>query len=126
MKPIKFRIMLNEKSNNADQWVYYDALEFRSVNVNALRLETAGLFTGLQDKNGNDIYERDIITFEVENNSCWMGPRKGIIEFNYKNASFEINLPNGFLSINRGYDAYIGTLEIIGNIHENSELLEKK
>ncbi len=28
------------------------------------------------------------------------------------------------ITIGRGYDAYIGTFKIMGNIHENSELLK--
>jgi uncharacterized phage protein (TIGR01671 family) len=83
-------------------------------------------YTGLKDKKGKEIYEGDIVTFEVENNSCWFGPSIGIIEFNNFNSSFEIKLKDCFLSIGKGYDAYRGTLEIVGNIYEHPHLLETK
>jgi len=81
-------------------------------------------YTGLKDKNGVEIYEGDIVRFKVENQSQWIGSNIGIVTFNKQTVSFEILLDKKiYLSINRGYDAYIGTLDIMGNIHENPLLL---
>ncbi len=78
--------------------------------------ETVGQFTGLTDKNGKKIFEGDIVRneylegkyqyFKVCYDSvigCWIAIKKAESNFIY-------NL--------------IGKIEIIGNIHDNPELLE--
>lgn len=64
-------------------------------------------FTGLHDKNGKEIYEGDIV--------CIFDTRKYLVEWNYE--SHEWTLHNRSMS---------DQLEIIGNIHENPELLNQE
>lgn len=118
-REIKFRAWSEE-----DKVMIYD--------LNSLRLFHGVLisddyivmqFTGLKDKNGKDIYEGDIVYFQVENQNIWVGPITGEIFFNKDHASFEIKTKKGFLSIARGYDAYRSSLEILGNIYENPEMI---
>jgi uncharacterized phage protein (TIGR01671 family) len=85
--------------------------------------ETVGQFTGLVDKNGREIYEGDFINYD---GSTW----GGVVQWH----------PNGYFFINDSYgkkyprcDSYrsLGDmldgrpLVIIGNIHDNPEMLEK-
>ena len=70
-------------------------------------------YTGLKDKNGKEIYERDIIK-DPDGNAFEVIWNKGA-------ASFELqNKTSHFLFVQR----YIDMFEVIGNIYENPELLK--
>ena len=72
-------------------------------------------YTGLTDKNGKEIYEGDIVTLngeweEIEHDDC------SIVTFE-----------NGCFRVGDGYEneagSYLSDWRIIGNIHENPELV---
>lgn len=87
----------------------------------AVKRETVGQFTGLLDKNGKEIYEGDIIgcdnpqikhlIFYKENQGRFMAALNGDIE-------------NDFIGV-CGLDnkTWMARKEVIGNIHDNPELL---
>ena len=74
--------------------------------------ETVGQFTGLTDKNGKKIFEGDIIRAFGEIYACrW---DDGNVEFGLSNKHESFGI-----AYVAGYD-----MEVIGNIHDNPELLE--
>ena len=74
--------------------------------------ETVGQFTGLTDKNGKKIFEGDIFIFPE------IRKHKYVVEWDANYACFDC-----FNDVS-GFDA--SSIEVIGNIHDNPELLETK
>lgn len=128
MRTIKFR----GRSLDGKEW-YHGDLEYNRVD-NIARIhtydkdgyyirqyyvnpDTVGQFTGLQDKNGKDIYEGDIICF-VDGlkrvNDEWID-NKHIYKVEYSGAAF-----SGVLGLSESTDA----VEIIGDIYDNPDLLK--
>lgn len=105
--------------------------------------KTVGQYTGLHDKNGKEIYEGDIVHCEWEycqykENTFPPEEETGVDVFNAEiiwsqdNLSFEIErhgkeMPVAFFSEPwkcEGDD--VTSIEIIGNIHDNPEMLTAK
>ena len=75
-------------------------------------------FTGLHDKNGKDVYENDIV-------KCTRGCPHQVIFILDHGGNVLGGMPTFYLSgLNAGYQ-WCGTEEVIGNIHENPELLKE-
>ena len=76
--------------------------------------------TGLKDEHGIEIYGGDIVQTPEYS---------GKIVYNKKYACFELWRPRSsdcFIALTHQQDIDMGDLNIISNIHENPELLEKK
>ncbi len=87
--------------------------------------ETVGQFTGLYDKNGKQIFEWDIILYTIPDGSY----AYGIVKFRETNeVGFCVEWFNrhdtGWLRQDIGFWAKYREIKIIGNIHDNPELLE--
>lgn len=106
--------------------------------------ETVGQYTGLDDKNGIKIFEGDIFKFNDEvwesyYTSCgteydsWEVENYGVVgfcdyssRFDFVRYKFHNNSVEADLHENNDIDfaEFVSELEIIGNIHDNPELLE--
>ena len=81
-------------------------------------------YTGLHDKNGKDIFEGDIVRYTAWHDGEPTGVFQGEVVYSgdLGMASFDIRLDHDG-EIDRAVLPAIG-VEVIGNIHENPELLE--
>lgn len=124
MRELKFRGI----SNETNEWVYGSAIRWNGlgqiikhrhrINNNWVKddiyvfHESIGQFTGLKDCNGKEVYEGDILRYSNDDKY------KFTIQWNNEIAAFEIM--NGLMSYKLGI---LSELEVIGNIHQNIELL---
>jgi uncharacterized phage protein (TIGR01671 family) len=103
--------------NRGETFICPDGLQSPFATPEDFRVDpaTVGEFTGLADKNGRKIYEGDIFKTTDSNGRCLV-----VVEWDNENARF------------LGRDQrkriwYVGrepAAEIIGNIHDNPELLK--
>lgn len=127
MREIKFR---GKRVDNGE-WVYGSLLDEDKIVCKVIDWnedyfnteywwrvipETVGQFTGLLDKNGKEIYEGDIVKERWNNytpiyqNAIYMAYNVDKINDPYVSTQFNVIWRNG--------------CEVIGNIHDNPELLE--
>lgn len=112
-REIKFRIW-NDYDKKMIHW--NELLEKNLANIFTIPSYDKWLmqYTGLHDKNGEEIYENDIVYIAGEDENA-------IIEWDEETARFIIHY-DGVIS---DFDIYYGyELKVIGNVYENPELLE--
>ena len=83
--------------------------DFEHYKISAIKTSTIGQFTGLHDKNGREIYEGDIIRHKD-----MVKPYHVIYD------GYQFCPNDGFRSL-----CYPKHWEVIGNIHDNPELLQE-
>lgn len=142
MREIKFRMWEKkskkmydvERINFKDHHLYMWNSKFYSSSLLNFKDVELMQYTGLHDKNGKEIYEGDIVRVKFRK-GFWKYKDK--MYYGYKNGSVEYCVDCFIVYIN-GYKETIYPLssfgdtgkpiewlEVIGNIYENPELLER-
>jgi len=99
---------------------YFDDSGCPKVNEDIILMQ----YTGLKDKNGKEIYEKDIIKVK---NIASEEEATGFIQFNSRRGYYEIVFDNSPAGI-EAFEYYTYSsweIEVIGNIYENPEFLKK-
>ena len=125
MRKILFRGKGNPKYNDGvwyEGYLTYDGEDYQIVEPEygickrTVLAETIGEFTGLKNKNGNKIFEGDIVR-STETGEL------GIVQWYEEHAAFLVWCPSpnqvGFL-----YEC-ASIVEIAGNIHDNRDILKE-
>ena len=127
-------ILFRGKSRETGEWLYnmtisrhcYDDNEIFSYYIGAgsktIDGKTLGQFTGLTDKNGKKIFESDILQGTIT--SAW---NKRLIRCKvvFENGCF-ISVEKDIHGDSWGHKLrFAKDVEVIGNIHDNPELLEQ-
>jgi uncharacterized phage protein (TIGR01671 family) len=117
MRTIKFRGKPRASLNIGNQWWYVtpddeDWDQFWSL----VDPETVGQFTGWHDKHGKEGYEGDI----VNGNNPWDNHEDALQVVRYEDGTW-----NYSYAIHEYAEKPERSWEIIGNIYENSELIER-
>lgn len=132
MRIIKFRIW-NDYDNKMINWDEMCKQNLANIFRIPSYRQYLMQYTGLQDKNGKEIYEGDIVKTHFKkgswkyNDKNYYGYKNGKVEYcvdcfilyieNYKEKIYPLS---SFGNNNKNIDE----LEVIGNIYENPELLE--
>ena len=115
-------ILFRGKRTNNGEWVEGDLIRLPngiSILANGYAHvipETVGQYTGLTDKNGKKIFEGDIVKHDF--GADQIGVQYAVIKYNSYYASFLVEPLYDWMFCEKN------DCEVIGNIHDNPELLK--
>lgn len=126
-------IVFRGKSINTNSWVYGDLRQDKVRRKVYIEYEvepsTVGQYTGIKDKNGNKIFEGDILDFTVFD--CFDNDKqyKGVVKYDGSRFMVWHSWESEFYGADGGFELdWVADqdceLTVIGNIFENKELLK--
>lgn len=128
-------ILFRGKHKGYGQWVYGDLLQITNMarcsimeqtacaaNIEVVP-ETVGQYTGLTDKNGKKIFEGDIVRYTERRLGGEDVPVVNAVEFAEGGFAVHNYFLNHWLWDGANGNIQMEGIEVIGNIHDNPELL---
>jgi uncharacterized phage protein (TIGR01671 family) len=120
MREIKFRAFWNKKMHQVESVLSGGRCALLTTgqthrNVCVDNNMALMQYTGLKDKNGKEIYEGDIVKFRDE-----------MSKVVFHDSEFSLDFGDKYIQHALLTEANIIKIEVIGNIHENPELMEVK
>lgn len=114
---------------NGDRSIIYggdsETLTISTLDKHVVYSETVGQFTGRTDKNGKKVFEHDILqTFTIRVDGTVEKCGVGIIQWWEKYQCYVLTTKEGYHIEDFGNLGRPEYYEVIGNIHDNPELLE--
>lgn len=127
MREIKFRAWDKEE----DRFWYFTLqeilerrMDYRGSFDEKILLGDKQQYTGLKDNNGKEIYEGDIVEAEYCIDGClyYIEDEYGVIQWDDEKCGFNLIFKD---QLAPSPISYYVSFEVVGNIYENSDLLEK-
>lgn len=93
--------------------------DFCSVDI-----DTVGQSTGICDKHGVEIFEKDIVKFSIDNGFEYICDEIGFVYYCLGDYRILNRLDETLINTNAYLISDIDKIEVLGNIYENPELME--
>ena len=130
-RTIQFRAKRTKSEDAQERFIEGSLLSFLDINGkrvyhivsdsgmrNDIQPDTIGEYTGLNDKNGTPIYEGDIVRHV-------RGQKRMMVSGEYEDDAIVFTVKYEDAQFNVSYYARVtGSLEVIGNIYDNPELVK--
>lgn len=100
-------------------WPIHASKDNRADDVSP---ESVGQYTGLKDSKGQEIYEGDILAFEILRGKN----SRGCVEYSDEKAQYVVLFQQGKYERALFWVCAVGKPVVIGNIYETPELLEQE